>query len=457
VLRGTLPFGAYLYAFTSTGAFVAGGSADGALAISNASGATVRYQVLVTTTGAGAAGNYTLFSTAAGSGACPAAAALTMGQAATGAIQAGGCTLSNPFFSSSRPFTGAESGGKYFYNLYTIDVAPNTVATVTATRGTLPPGVYIYAFSTTGAFVSGSSPDGTLTINNSPNVTGTTVRYQVLVTTSTAGVTGTYTLNSSAVVGTPCPAPGRSFLPLTSGIFAGDCSLSIPFFSSNRPFNGPELGGTYFYRLFTGILVFDNSVATFTVARGTLPFAAYVYAFTSTGVYVAGGGADVPLTLTNFGPSQSYNLLVTTSEPGATGTFTLNSTSAPLCPAGLALLVGQTRTGTIQTGNCSLTDPVFSSSRPFKGPEMGGTYFYNLLSTDVAANSVATLTIARGTLPPGAYLYAFLPSGVYVAGGSADGALTINNTGGATQNYYVLVTTTAPGATGTYTLTRGPQ
>lgn len=67
------------------------------------------------------------------------ATTLSTGASFTGTIQAGTCALRQSTVFSGGSFTGPESEGNYFYNLYTVDLAGNTVGTISVVRGTLPP------------------------------------------------------------------------------------------------------------------------------------------------------------------------------------------------------------------------------------------------------------------------------------------------------------------------------
>jgi uncharacterized protein YjdB len=146
---------------------------------------------------------------------------------------------------------------------------------------------------------------------------------------------------------------------------------------------------------------------------------------------------------------------ITATSEGQTGSATLTVTPTAANCGASGLVFGQQVTGTIQQSQCAVTDNFFGS-RSFTGPESGGTYFYNLYTIDVAANTVAQVSTTRGTLPPGAILLAFDQSGAVVTRGSFDAAITLNNSTTATKRFQVLVTTSNPGATGTYTLSRGP-
>jgi uncharacterized protein YjdB len=165
---------------------------------SNPSAATVSPTGLVTAVGAGSsiitatsegrAGSATV--TIASAANC-ASSSLAIGQSAAGNIQQSQCAITDYFF-SGRSFTGPENGGTYFYNLYTIDVAPGSIAQVATTRGTLPQYAVLVAFDQSGVLVTRGNLDAPVTLNNS---TTATKRYQVLVTTFDPGKTGTYTVS----------------------------------------------------------------------------------------------------------------------------------------------------------------------------------------------------------------------------------------------------------------------
>jgi len=128
--------------------------------------------------------------------ACSSDVGLLLGVSRQGNLRASQCTLIDPAQnrSSQSSFTGPEVGGIYFYDLYTVDIPAGAIFRIEGTgsgtegtRGGLG-SARLLAYTTAGAFVANANP---LVLNNA---SASSVRYQILLTTSTAGGTGTYSI-----------------------------------------------------------------------------------------------------------------------------------------------------------------------------------------------------------------------------------------------------------------------
>ena len=118
-----------------------------------------------------------------------------------GDLRASLCTLIDPtdLHTSEKAFPGAEAGGTHFYDLYVVDIPAGAIVRFEVDEdddGTLSACQFLLAYTESGAYVAGEACDP-VTINNS---TGTVVRYQIVVTTSSAGEEGAYSILAAKIL-----------------------------------------------------------------------------------------------------------------------------------------------------------------------------------------------------------------------------------------------------------------
>jgi hypothetical protein len=185
------------FAVTAGGGFISNGSA-----LSDASGiARVNTWTVgpdgaqsVTATAVGLSGSPAVFNATATNppASCGQPAILNIGFLRNGALSSSPCTLLDGpgQMILQRAFTGPQAGGTYFYDRYTITVPAQTIVRFTNTDAFTSGFIYFAAYRMDNTWVAYNAVSDLVVNNASLNP----VQYQIVVTTSSPGITGAYTI-----------------------------------------------------------------------------------------------------------------------------------------------------------------------------------------------------------------------------------------------------------------------
>ena len=129
---------------------------------------------------------------------CDTQASLTIDVTTAGSLRASTCTLNEPLSLNYGPFPGPQPGGLYFYDRYTIDIPAGAIVRFDETHS-FPnfANLYVIGFRLAGPYLAtGYSSSSPLIINNA---SGSTARYEIVVTSSRPIQTGLYTIRPTRV------------------------------------------------------------------------------------------------------------------------------------------------------------------------------------------------------------------------------------------------------------------
>lgn len=138
--------------------------------------------------------NATLTVTAPAPATCGTEAALTIDQVRNGNLLASQCTfLDTPaMFTFRAPFAGPQAGGTYFYDRYTIDIPAGQIVRFDVANVANTINYISIAYDPSGSFQAyGIGTSSPLVINNAST---SLRRYQIIISSSRAVQTGTYTV-----------------------------------------------------------------------------------------------------------------------------------------------------------------------------------------------------------------------------------------------------------------------
>lgn len=144
------------------------------------------------------------------------------------------------------------------------------------------------------------------------------------------------------------------------------------------------------------------------------------------------------------------------SLPGAQATFGATGSPRPAsCGASVLLGLNIQTLGNLVATQCVLNNaPIFMiGGNSFLGSQPGGTSFYDRYLVDLPAGAIVSFDVTEN-FSNGAFSYVggYLENGTFVDYEAGFSSLTINNSSGATRRYQIIVSTSAAGAVGTYTI-----
>ena len=129
--------------------------------------------------------------------------------------------------------------------------------------------------------------------------------------------------------------------------------------------------------------------------------------------------------------------------------------AAASCGTNVSLAIDGTTNAQLRASTCTSLGPaVFQINSPFAGPQPGGTYFYDRYIIQLPAGSIVRFDTPSAFPGGGGFLwiFAFTPSGAYVAHGVGGTAMVINNASAVPTQYQIVVRASIEGATGTYSI-----